>query len=136
MRFVNSTAILAAALLVSCSSPESGPSRTSASAKQLVGHWSSRGNDNLYFGETDPTSKIGTYILVHPDGKSFTHRYKVESEDPSDRTIRTNLLFADGDSREETLVISEDGKSIEKTTTVTGIEIHSQLTKVDDKTAP
>ena len=136
MRFINSTAILALALLASCSSAESGPSGTSASAKQLVGHWSSAGNDHLYFGETDPTSKIGSYILVHPDGKSFTHRYKVESEDPSDRTIKTNLLFADGDSREETLVISEDGKSMEKTTTVTGIEIHSQLTKVDDKTAP
>lgn len=136
MRFVNSTAILAVALLASCSSAESGPGGTSASAKQLVGHWSSPGNDHLYFGETDPTSKIGSYILVHPDGKSFTHRYKVESEDPGDRTIRTNLLFAGGDSREETLVISEDGKSLEKTTSVTGIEIHSQLTKVDDKTAP
>ena len=90
----------------------------------------------MYFGETDPTSKIGSYILVHPDGKSFTHRYKVESEDPSDRSIRANLLFASGESREETIVISEDGKSMEKTTIVTGIEIHSRLTKVDDKTAP
>jgi hypothetical protein len=135
MRFVI-TALLAAALFVSCSSAESGPRRTSASAKQLVGHWSTTGNDNLYFGETDPTSKIGSYILVHPDGKSFTHRYKIESEDPSSRTIRANLLFASGESREETFVISEDGKSLEKTTSVTGIEIHSQLTKVDDKTAP
>jgi len=135
MRFVI-TVILAAALLASCSNAEPGPGRTSAATPRLVGHWTSRGNDNLYFGEIDPTTKIGSYILVHPDGKLFTHRYQVESEDPSERSISTTLLFASGNRREETYVISEDGKSMQSTTLVTGIETHSQLTKVDDKTAP
>jgi hypothetical protein len=136
MRFVSATAILAASLLASCSSADSGPSGTSDLEKQLVGHWSTAANDHLYFSETDPASQIGSYILVHPDGKAFTHRYKVESADSSDRAIRTNLLFASGDRRETTYAISEDGKSMESTTIVTGIETHSQLTKVDDKTAP
>jgi hypothetical protein len=70
------------------------------------------------------------------DGRSFTHRYEIESEDPEDRTISANLMFASGHSRETTYLISEDGKSMESTTIVTGIETHSNLTTVDDKTAP
>ena len=136
MRFASAMTILATTLLASCSSGDSGSGENSVLEKQLVGHWSSAGNDHLYFGETDPSSKIGSYILVHPDGKAFTHRYKIESADSSERTIKANLLFATGDSREETYVISEDGKSIEKNTIVTDIEIRSQLSRVDDTTTP
>ena len=64
------------------------------------------------------------------------HRYEIESEDPDDRTISANLMFASGNSRETTYLISEDGNSMESTTIVTGIETHSRLTKMDDKTAP
>jgi len=135
MRFASAATILAVSLLASCSGG-SGSGDASVLEKELVGHWSTPGNDNLYFGETDPSSKIGSYILVHPDGKSFTHQYKVESADTGERTIKAMMLFASGDSREETLVISKDGNSMEGSTMVTGIEIHSQLAKVDDKTAP
>jgi hypothetical protein len=137
MRFASAMAVLAASLLASCSSGDSGPGGKSAALeKQLVGHWSTPGDDNEYFGVADPGSKIGSYVMVHPDGKAFTHRYKIESADPGKRTIKANLLFASGDSREETYVISEDGKSIEKSTIITDMEIQSQLNRVDDTTAP
>jgi hypothetical protein len=128
-------AVLVACLLGACSSGGSGPGEM-ALEKQLVGHWSTSGDDNLYFGEINPSTKIGSFILVHPDGKVFTHRYKVESADASERVIRTNLLFASGDSREELLVVAKDGRTVDKTTTITGMEIKSQLTRVDDTTAP
>jgi len=134
MRFSSTTLVFASALLAACSSGSGAVD--SAYARKLVGHWSSAGNDNLYFGEADTVSKTGSYILVHPDGKAFTHRYKVESVTARERTIKTNLLFAGGDQREQTFVLSEDGKSIETTTVVTGIETHSALTRVDDRTAP
>lgn len=133
MRFAGITAMLAASLLAACSGGGSG---AAALEKQLVGHWSNVSNDHMYFGETDPGSKIGSYILVHPDGKAFTHRYKIESTDAGDRTIRVNLLFATGDTREELLVLSKDGKSMDRTTTITGFEIQSQVTRADDNTAP
>jgi len=134
MRFAAFTTILAASLLAACSSGSGAAA--SAYAKKLVGHWSSAGNDNLYFGEVDQATKIGSYILVHPDGKAFTHQYKIESVEPEKRTIKTNLLFAGGDQREQSFLLSDDGQSIETTTLITGIETHSQLSKVDDKTAP
>lgn len=134
MRFSSVATIFATALLAACSSGSGAAA--SAYANQLVGHWSSAGNDNLYFGEAAPASKIGSYILVHPDGKAFTHRYKIESVEPRNRTIKTNLLFAGGDQREQSFLVSEDGQSIETTTIITGIETHSELTKVDDKTTP
>ena len=134
MRFSGIATILATALLAACSSGSGAAA--SAYAKKLVGHWSSAGNDNLYFGEADQTSKIGSYILVHPDGKAFTHQYKIESVEPRKRTIKTNLLFAGGDQREQSFLVSDDAQSVETTTLITGIETHSQLSKVDDKTAP
>lgn len=135
MRVVGAVAVLAV-LLASCSRGESASSGTSALAKQFVGHWATASDDHLYFGQIDPASEVGSYILVRPDGKSFTHRYEIESEYAGDRTIYVNLLFASGDSRETTYVISADGKSMESTTVVTGIETQSRLTKVDDRTAP
>jgi hypothetical protein len=122
-------------MLGSCSSGDSGPG-AAALKSQLVGHWSTSGNDNLYFGATDATSETGSFIMVHPDGKAFTHRYKVESVDSGRRTIKINLLFASGDSREEVLVVAKDGTTIDKSTTITGIEVQSQLARVDDRTAP
>jgi len=101
-----------------------------------VGHWATPSDDHLYFGATDPGTRIGSYILVHPDGKAFTHRYHLESESPGDRTLAVNMLFAIGDSRETTFVIAADGNSMESTTTITGIETRSTQTRVDDKTAP
>jgi len=74
--------------------------------------------------------------MAHPDGKAFTHRYAIESEDLGDRTIKVNLLFASGDSRETTYVITADGSSMDSSTIITGIETQSRLTKVDDQTGP
>jgi hypothetical protein len=136
MRFVRATSVLVFSLLASCSGGDSGSGGTSALARQFFGHWSTASNDNLYFGQIDPASQTGSYVLVHPDGKSFTHRYEIESEDSGDRTIHANLLFATGDSRETTYVISEDGNSMESATIITGIETHSLLTKVDATTGP
>lgn len=136
MRFISVVAVFAVTLLAACSGSESGPSGTSALAKQMVGHWSTRGNDDLYFGAIEAASKTGSYVLVHPDGKAFAHRYEIDSEDLGDRTITATMLFASGDRREHTFTISEDGNSMESATIVTGIETRSQLSKVDDQTAP
>jgi hypothetical protein len=136
MRFINAVTILAVFMVAACSSKESRSHGTAAVAPLLVGHWSTHGNDALYYGGIDAASKTGSFIMVHPDGKAFTHRYEIESENPGDRTVKVNLLFASGDSREETVVVSEDGKTLEVTTEITGIEVNSELTKVDDKTAP
>jgi len=135
MRFARTTAVLIAILLGSCSKGDSGPGAL-ALEKQLVGHWSTAGDDNLYFGSADANSRIGSFVMVHPDGKAFTHRYKIESADVGERTLKINLLFATGDSREETLVVAKDGSTIDKSTTITGIEVTSQLSRVDDSTAP
>ncbi|MFC5488776.1 hypothetical protein [Dokdonella soli] len=104
---------------------------------QLVGHWGD-GNDELYFDAVDPTYKTGGYVLmhVHPVRGGFHHQYRVDAEDPGDQHIAATLLFADGSRRDEKYVISEDGKSMTSTTTITGIETRSSWRRVDDKTRP
>jgi hypothetical protein len=136
MRFLIAIALAASPLFSSCSSGDSASNGESDLAKQFIGHWSTPSDDHLYFGKIDATIKSGSYILVHPDGKAFTHRYEIESEDSDDRTIKVNLLFASGDSRETTYALSADGTSMDSTTIITGIETQSRLTKVNDKTAP
>jgi len=74
--------------------------------------------------------------MVHPDGKAFNPRYRVDSATASDRTIKATLLFASGESREESYTLSEDGASLETATIITDIEIHGEQTRVDAKTAP
>jgi len=128
--------ILAVALLTACSNASQGAGTDLAVAAKLVGHWSTSGNDNLYYGAIDPATGIGSFVMVHPDGKVFNHRYHVDSATASDRTIRTTLLFADGDSREETFVLSEDGTSLETATVITDIDVHGEQNRVDAKTAP
>jgi len=135
MRLANVVTVLVVFLLAACSGGDTSPAAL-ALKKQLVGHWATTGDDNLYYGEIDPGSKIGAFVMVHPDGKVFTHRYKVESTDAGKRSIKTTLLFATGDSRGELIVIANDGATFDKTTTITGIEVQSRLTRVDDKTAP
>lgn len=135
MRFVRVMTVLAVAMVGACSGGDSGPA-AAALEQQVVGHWSTSGDDNLYYGATDPNSKIGSFVMVHPDGKEFTHRYQIESVDVSERSIKINLLFASGDTREEIFVIAKDGNTIDKRTTITGMEIQSQLTRVDANTTP
>jgi hypothetical protein len=133
MRLVVVTALLSA-LLVSCG--HSAPSGDSALAKQLVGHWATGSDDHLYFGAIDAASHTGSYILVHPDGKAFNHKYRIDAENASDRSLKVTMMFASGDSRETTYVFSADGKTLESVTIITGIETRGELTRVDDATAP
>ena len=135
LRFATIFAVITCALLAACSKghPSNG---TSALDKQLVGHWANASDDHLYFGPIDPGSKTGSFIMVHPDGKVFTHRYELASEDAGARKLEANLLFASGDSRETTYVISPDGKTLDSTTVITGIETKSQMSRVDDATSP
>src|SRR5689334_12936756 len=105
MRWRRAAALAFTTVLAACSagSPDAG---SAAAASLLVGHWSSAGNDHLYFGPVDAAADSGSYILVHPDGKSFAHRYRVESV--ADRTIHATLLFASGNSRAESYAIADD----------------------------
>lgn len=133
MRLMSVSLILAASLLAGCSR---GGVSDPALAKQLVGHWSTSSNDHLYFGAASAGNATGSYILVHPDGKAFDHHYRIDSTDGSKRVIETTLLFKDGDSREQSFKIAADGRSMESRTMITGIETTSELTKVDEATAP
>lgn len=134
MRLFTIATLLAASLFVACSGK--GEGKSTELAKQLVGHWETGGNDNLYFGATDASTGRGSYILVHPDGKIFEHRYEIDSADAGARKLELKLLFASGDTGETTYVLSKDGTSIDTTMMVTGIETHGHLTRVDEKTAP
>ena len=111
-------------------------SNLGAPSARLVGHWATSTNDHLYFDAVDPTYKTGGYVLIHPDRKTFHHKYRIDAEDASDQHIAATLLFADGDRRDEKYVISEDGKSMTEETTITGIQTSTELRRVDDKTSP
>jgi hypothetical protein len=134
MRYPQFIVIAFVAFLAACSGKLS--TDENSPAHQLAGHWVSPGNDHLYFGKFDPSSRKGSYLLIHPDGKAFPHQYRVESEDLRKRTVKITMLFVGGDSRETTYTVADDGKSAESTTVITGIDVNSGLKKVDDKTAP
>lgn len=136
MRLATVTLVLFASLLAACSSKHGSQAGSSELAGKLVGHWSTGSDDHLYFGPIEAAASTGSYILVHPDGKAFTHKYQVDSADAGSRTIKATFLFASGDSREETFVLSEDAQSAETITEITGIETRGHLTKVDGATAP
>ena len=106
----------------------------STPADRLVGHWSNELEENYYYGKL--TDGFGRYIIVAPNGKTVFHQYKIISQSPEGEKIVVQLLFSNGDKREETYVISKDGKELKKTTIYRGIGVITLRYYVDDKEKP
>ena len=80
------------------------------------------------------TYRTGNYVLVHPDKKVFRHKYRIDTEDPSDQHIAVTLLFADGTRGDTKYTVAEDGRSMTESRVITGIPTETALRRVDDKT--
>jgi len=116
--------------LVSCGQRDMG-----TPAERLIGHWSTKSGDHLYYAKAKDDG-LGSYVLVQPDGNTSRHQYKVVSQIPTGERVFVILMFSDGDKRKEEYTISKDGRELEKTTEILGIEVKSKLTYVDNRTAP
>lgn len=104
--------------------------------KRLIGHWSTASNDNLYFSPVKAGGR-GRYILLQGrSGRSYEHNYRIIAEDSDRNSLEVELLFADGDSRPETYVFSEDGKTMTSSTVLSDTPLSSELQFVDSKTQP
>lgn len=112
----------------------------------LQGQWKSVADDRLFFGEIQADG-LGSYTLVQPgnvplaDGtkrgkRTFKHQYKIVRIDPKKRTLIVMFKFKSGDERQDTFVFAADGKSYAATINITGTEVTTTNTYVDDKTAP
>ena len=121
---------LVAIFLVSCGSRD-----MASPAGRLVGHWTTKAGDHLYYSKTD-SDGLGSYILVQPDGNTAHHRYKVLSEVKTGERVIVQLQFADGDTRNATYDVSKDGKIVSSTTKILFSEIAAELTYVDGRTKP
>ncbi len=129
---------LVALILTSCSQRniDSPAQRTmDTPADRLVGHWSTKSGDSLYYSKVK-TDGIGSYILVQTDGNTALHKYKVVSQIPAGERVIVQLLFSDGDKRDEQYIVGEDGKELVKTTEILGGTVTGKLKYVDGKIEP
>ena len=102
---------------------------------RLIGHWSNELEENYYYGKL--TEGIGSYIIVSPDGNIVAnHQYKIISQYPEGENIVVQLLFSNGDKREESYIIAKDGMELKKTTIYRGMEVITLRYYVDDKENP
>jgi len=121
---------LVALILTSCSQRD-----MDSPADRLVGHWSTESGDDLYYSKVK-TDGIGSYIPVGPDGNTARHKYKVVSQIPAGERVIVQLLFSNGDKRQEEYMLGKDGKELVSTTEILGTEITSKLKYVDGKIEP
>lgn len=103
---------------------------------RLVGHWATDAGDHLYYSKIDSKTEMGTYILVQPNGNTAKHRYKIVSEIPKGERIIVQLLFASGDSRNDTYYISKDGQLLTKKWVFLGEESSITEKYVDNEISP
>ena len=106
----------------------------STPADRLVGHWSNELEENYFYGKL--TDGFGSYIIATPNGETVFHQYKIISQYPEREKIVVQLLFSNGDKREETYLIAKDGKELKKTTIYRGIGVITLRYYVDDKEKP
>lgn len=104
-------------------------------AERLIGHWSTESGDNLYYAKIRADG-LGGYILVQPDGNTASHQYKIVSQIPTGERVIVQVLFSNGDKRNETYIIPKDGKELTATTELLGMKITLQLKYVGGKTEP
>ena len=104
-------------------------------AGRLVGHWSTKSGDNLYYAKIRADG-FGSYVLVQSDGNTARHQYKLVSQIPNGKRVIVQLLFSDGDKRNETYLVEKDGKELTSTTDILAMKITSQLKYINGKTEP
>lgn len=127
---------LSLACLAACSGPKPDLSALGDPTPRLVGHWATDSGDQLYYGPVDAATKTGAYTLIQSSGKRFDHAYAVQAGDPSKQAIQATYLFADGDRAAVAFELSADGKTLTSTQEITGMQITTDATRVDDRTAP
>ena len=127
--------LLSLIALLIASSSFGGKRIFSTPAERLVGHWSTKPGDNLYYGKLK-SDGFGSYILVQPDGNTALHQYKIVSQIPAGERVMVQLIFSDGDKRNATYIISKNGEELESTTEILGMKITTQQKYVDDKEKP
>jgi hypothetical protein len=128
-------AALAACACFSACHRQPDLSRLGPPSQRLVGHWMTNSGDHEYYGPVD-ASGLGSFILVHADGKPVEQQYRVLEEDPGTQMVRVSLLSAGGAATEQTNVISEDGESATATATILGDKVTLAFARMDDAVAP
>jgi hypothetical protein len=120
--------------LAACSRPVQH-SNSGDPAARLIGHWATSLGDGLFFSPIGPNG-MGNYVLVHPDGNVFNHHYKVLSQNVPSGTVVVREFYASGGTGDETFEIADDGKALRATKEVTGMQVTSDLKRVDEAVAP
>jgi hypothetical protein len=129
-------ALLVSFVLLVCAGTSNGSERSLGTpAERLIGHWSTRVGDHLYYAKIRADG-LGSYVLVQPDGNTARHQYKIVSQIPTGERVIVQLLFSDGDKRNETYLIAKDGQELTATTVFHAMTITSQLKYVDSKIKP
>lgn len=136
MRLASCLLALSLAALSACTGPKADLSALGDPAPRLVGHWATSAGDQLYYGPVDAAAKTGAYTLIQSNGKRFDHAYSVQGSDPSKQAIQATYLFADGDRASVAFELSADGKTLTSTQEITGMQITTDATRVDDRTTP
>jgi hypothetical protein len=126
--------LLSLLVIFFAASSSGGERILSTPAERLVGHWSIAG-DNLYYGKLK-SDGLGSYIIVHPNGSTYVFPYRIISQIPAEERVTVQLILSSGETRNDTCVISKDGKKLESTTELVGMKITTQLKYVDDKEKP
>jgi hypothetical protein len=121
--------------LPACGRRKPDLSSLGAPSARLVGHWADGVGDESFFSSRDGEG-IGQFTMIHPDGRTFRHRYQIVRESAREQTTRVRLLFADGDSAEATFAVSADGRTLTETRVITGIETTTSSNRTDDRQAP
>lgn len=103
---------------------------------RLIGHWKNHAGDESYFGPLNATSGKGDFFMVHPDGQTFHQHYALLNEEVDTQTAVVDLLFADGESRSESDVISADGSTLTTGTLLGNDYITGDFRRVDYGTVP
>jgi hypothetical protein len=108
----------------------------SSPARRLVGHWTDRAGDQVYFGLIPDGKSTGPYTLVQPDGNTAHHRYSIVSENPRATQVVVHFLFNEGSSRTDIYHVSARGDSAAEEVTLFGYTVTSVLWYVDGKQQP
>jgi hypothetical protein len=134
-------ALVVTAALAASASGIDGQRALGTPAERLVGHWTADGGAHYYYGSIGP-SKRGTFILRDVDKDPFRREYRLVKQDKGGLRVVVELLFGDGNTREETYLIAKDGTSMETSTVFVlpsisgGMRLKDHRTYVDEKTEP
>jgi hypothetical protein len=140
MRITTIPLILLAALLIAA-----GPTRDlSRPSTRLVGHWEDehRGGAECYYGPVDPSTRVGSYVLVDTDGRTGHNYYKIVAENIRENKLTIELRTEKGstDAKDHVYVdleIAPDGYRMDRRLVIKGLPLSDRVYYyVDSKTSP